>query len=257
VEVYATVKDAHGHYVDDLPGGEFTITEDGKPLPTVAFETRVAPVSVALLFDTTGSMQAALPALRNAALKLIADLRPIDSVAVYSFNDSVTELQPFTTDKSSAKRAVMRTHAAGSTALYDALVRVNLDLAGRSGKKVIVVFTDGADNSSVLTTDAAVLRAKSAGLPIYTIAQGSALQHPELLKQLAGVSKTTGGVAFAIHGPAEIRDVFEAVSQDLMHGYLITFQPPPAEGHTWHPIEVNLNGAKSHKIRAREGYYPE
>ena len=102
-----------------------------------------------------------------------------------------------------------------------------------------------------------VTAAQSAGVPIYTIAQGSALQHPELLKQLAGVSKTTGGVAFAIHGPAEIRDVFEAVSQDLMHGYMITFQPPPAEGHTWHPIEVTLSGAKGRKVRAREGYYPE
>jgi Ca-activated chloride channel family protein len=257
VEVYATVKDDRGHYVDDLPGGEFTITEDGQPLQTVAFESRIAAVSVALLFDTTGSMQAALPALRNAALKLIGDLRPIDSVAVYSFNDSVTELQPFTTDKSAAKRAVMRTHALGSTALYDALVRVNLDIAGRTGKKVIVVFTDGSDNCSVLTTDAAILRAKSAGVPIYTIAQGSALGHPELLKQLSGVSKTTGGVAFAIHGPGEIREVFEAVSQDLMHGYLITFQPPPAEGHTWHAIDVVLRGMKGRKVRAREGYYPD
>ncbi len=257
VEVYATVKDDRGRYVDDLPSSDFTISEEGKALQTVAFETRTAPVSVALLFDTTGSMQAALPALRNAALRLIGELRPIDSVAVYSFNESVTELQPFTTDKGALKRAVMRTHAAGSTALYDALVRVNLDLAGRSGKKVIVVFTDGSDNSSVLTTDTAILRAKSAGLPIYTIAQGTALDHPELLRQLAGVSKTTGGVAFAIRSPSEIRAVFEAVSQDLMHGYLITFQPPPAEGHTWHAIEVILRDMKGRKVRAREGYYPE
>ena len=167
------------------------------------------------------------------------------------------ELQPFTADKSAAKRAVMRTRAAGSTALYDALVRVNLDLAGRPGKKVIVVFTDGSDNASVLTTDTAILRAKSAGVPIYTIAQGSALRSPALLKQLAGVSKTTGAVAFAIHGPNEIRDVFEAVSKDLLHGYLITFQPPSAEGHTWHPIEVQVRASKGRKVRAREGYYPE
>jgi VWFA-related protein len=257
VEVYATVKDDRGHYVDDLPASTFTITEAGKPLQTVAFETRTGPVSVALLFDTTGSMQAALPALRNAALKLIADLRPIDSVAVYSFNDTVTELQAFTTNKSEAKRAVMRTHASGPTALYDALVRVNLDLAGRTGKKVIVVFTDGADNTSVLTTDVAMLRAKSSGIPIYTIAQGSALNSPPLLKQLSTVSKATGGVAFAIHGPAEIREVFETVSEDLMHGYLITFQPPSAEGHNFHPIEVTLSGAKGRKVRAREGYYPD
>ena len=257
VEVYATVKDDRGHYVDDLPASTFTVTEAGKPLQTVAFETRTGPVSVALLFDTTGSMQAALPALRNAALKLIGDLRPIDSVAVYSFNDTVTELQSFTTNKSEAKRAVMRTHASGPTALYDALVRVNLDLAGRTGKKVIVVFTDGADNTSVLTTDNAMLRAKSSGIPIYTIAQGSALNSPVLLKQLSTVSKATGGVAFAIHGPAEIREVFETVSEDLMHGYLITFQPPSAEGHNFHPIDVTLSGAKGRKVRAREGYYPD
>jgi len=257
VEVYATVKDEHNRYVDDLPASEFTISEEGNALETVAFETRVAPVSVALLFDTTGSMQAALPALRNAALKLIGELRPIDSVAIYTFNDSVTEFQPFTTDKSALKRAVMRTHAGGSTALYDALVRVNLGLTGRSGKKVIVVFTDGSDNCSVLTTDAAILRAKSAGIPIYTIAQGSALSHPELLKQLSTVSKTTGGVSFVIREPSEIRSVFEAVSQDLLHGYLITFQPPSAEGHTWHPIDVRVAGPKNRKVRAREGYFPE
>ena len=257
VEVYATIKDDKGRYVDDLPAGDFVLTEAGQPLPLAAFETRKSEVSVALLFDTTGSMQPALPALRNAALKLIGDLRSIDSVAVYSFNETVTELQPFTTDKSAAKRAVMRTHAAGSTALYDALVRVNLDLAGRPGKKVIVVFTDGQDNCSVLTTDAAILRAKSAGIPVYTIAQGNALDRPDLLRQLATVSKTTGGVAFAIHNPSEIRAVFEAVSEDVLHGYLLTFQPPPAEGHTWHPVEVSLRDMKGRKVRAREGYYPE
>ena len=257
VEVHAIVTDDRGRYVDDLPEGTFTISEGGQALRTVAFESRMAPVSVTLLFDTTGSMQAALPALRNAALKLIGELRPIDSVAVYAFSESVTELQPFTTDKSAAKRAVLRTHAAGSTALYDALVRVNLDLVGRPGKKVIVVFTDGADNASVLTTEMATLRAKAAGIPIYTIAQGSALNSPALLRQLGGVSKSTGGVAFAIHSPSEIRAVFEAVSQDLMHGYLITFQPPPAEGHTWHAIEVQLKNTKGRKVRAREGYFPE
>jgi VWFA-related protein len=198
-----------------------------------------------------------LPALKNAALKLIGELRPADSVAVYSFNDSVSELQPFTTDKSAAKRAVLRTYAFGRTALYDALARVNRDLAGRSGKKVIVVFTDGDDNASTVTTDAAIRRAKAAGVPVYTISQGEALTHPTFLKQLADVSKATGGVAFAIHNPAEIRSVFEHVSEDLMHGYMFAFRPAPAEDHSWRSIEVVLRGSKSYKVRAREGYYPE
>lgn len=257
VEVYATVTDDRGRYIDDLPARNFTILESGKPVPAVAFESRASSVSLALLFDTTGSMHAALPSLKNAALKLIGELRPIDSVAVYSFADTVNALQPFTNDKAAAERAVLRTHAAGATALYDALVRVNHDLASRSGKKVIVVFTDGSDNLSVLTTEIAMQRAKSAGVPIYTIAQGDALKSPVLLKQLSTLSKATGGVAFTIGGPGEIRKVFETVSQDLMHGYLLAFQPPPAEGHMWRTVEITLADAKNRKVRAREGYFPE
>ena len=100
-------------------------------------------------------------------------------MAVYAFNAAVTELQPFTTDKRAAERAVLRAHALGGTALYDALVRVNRDLAARTGKKAIVVFTDGDDNLSTLTAEIAIARAKAAGAPIYTIAQGEALRRPE------------------------------------------------------------------------------
>jgi Ca-activated chloride channel family protein len=257
VEVYATVSDERGRYIDGLNANDFTVLENGKPVPTIAFEARASSLSVALLFDTTGSMLTALPALKSAALKLIGDLRPIDWVSVYSFSDSVHELLPFTTDKNAARRAVLRTRAFGGTALYDALVRVNCDLAARSGKKVIVVFTDGADNSSVLTTQTAIERARKAGTPIYTIAQGEALQTPALLKQLAAVSRSTGGVAFAIHSTAEISLVFDSVSQDLTHGYLLAFQPPAVENNAWRSIEVVLRGSKGRKVRAREGYFPD
>ena len=221
------------------------------------FESRSSKVSCALLLDTTGSMQAALPLLKNAALKLIGQLGPNDSVAVYGFSDAVSELQPFSTDKNAAKRAVLRTRASGNTALYDALTRVNRDLAGRNGKKVIVVFTDRDDNSSTLTSCTAIQRAKSAGVPVYTIAQGAAVRHPVFLKQLAGISKATGGVSFVIREPKEIRGVFEHVSEDLMHGYLLEFQPPPAHDHEWRRIAVVVPGSKNLKVRAREGYYPE
>jgi len=257
VEVYATVTDSRGRYVDDLVQDQFTIFEQGKAQPMVGFESRSAEVSVALLLDTTASMEAALPSVKNAAMKLISDLRPADSVAVYSFNDRVTALQAFTTDKLAAKRAILRTEPMGETALYDALVRVNRDLSGRTGKKVIIVFTDGDDNSSTLTAQAAIQRAKGAGIPVYTIAQGEALSHPELLKQLADVSRATGGSAFAIHNAAEVRAVFERISQDLQHGYFFLFQPAPAEGQEWRSIDVKIRASGAFKIRAREGYYPE
>jgi Ca-activated chloride channel family protein len=257
VEAYATVTDSRGKYIDDLTGDQFTLLEQQQPQTILAFESHATPVSVALLLDTTGSMTMALPALKNAALKLIGDLRPVDSVAVYSFNKSVTELQPFTTDMNQAKRAVLSTQALGETALYDALARVARDLSGRPGKKVIVVFTDGDDNSSTLTTDVALLRVKATGVPLYTIAQGEALTNPAYLKQLADLSKSTGGESFAIHDSSEIGGVFEKVSEDLSHGYLLVFQPPPAEDHAWHPITIQVRGSRGSKVRAREGYYPE
>jgi Ca-activated chloride channel family protein len=257
VEVYATVTDGRGRYVDNLNRGDFTILDQKNPQNITAFEPQSNEVSCVLLLDTTGSMQLALPALKNAALRLIGELRPEDSVAVYNFSDSVTELQPFTTDKAAAKRAVLHTQAFGETALYDALARVGQDLNGRAGKKVMVLFTDGKDNASTLNTDAAIQRAKANGVPIYTIAQGEAIGHRDLLEQLAGISKATGGEAFAIEKPSEIGRVFDKVSEDLTHGYLLSFQPPSSENPAWRPIQVTVSGPRGLKVRAREGYYPE
>jgi VWFA-related protein len=233
---------------------EFKLMDDGKPVAVASFENNNTAISVALLLDSTGSMQSALPPLKSAALKLIGEMRPTDAVAVYCFNSMVTELQPFTTDKQAAERAILQAHALGGTALYDALVRVNRDLAGRTGKKAIVVFTDGDDNLSTLSAAIAIARAKAAGAPIYTIAQGEALRRPDFLEQLAGISNSTGGLPFEIRDPSEILKVFESVSKDLTHGYLLTFQPPEDEANGWHDIKVALSSGKGRTVRAREGY---
>ena len=63
-------------------------------------------------------------------------------------------------------------------------------------------------------------------------------------------------MAFTIHSPTEIEKVFETITEDLMHGYLLAFQPPATEDRTWRPIEVKLRSPRGHKIRARLGYYP-
>jgi len=257
VEVYVTVTDSRGRYVDDLKASQFAVLEEGREKPVFAFENHTAGVSVALLFDTTGSMVSALPPLKNAAMRLVDDLRPTDFVAVYSFADTVTELQPFTSDKQAAKRAILKTHARGATALYDALVRVNRDLSGRAGKKVIVVFTDGGDNDSMLTADTAIERAKARGIPIYTIAEGEAIGHPQLISELSNMAQSTGATPFRIRQLSDIGEVFEKVSQDLMHGYLIAFQPTPGDNQVWRKIEVVLSGPKGLHVRARQGYYVE
>jgi VWFA-related protein len=256
VQVFATITDNRGRYVDDLTGDRFTIMDDGKPMRVAAFESATSDLSCTLLLDTTESMRASLPALKKTALKFIEGLRPNDSVAVYALRGGVTELQSFTTDKSAAARAVLQTEPGGMTALYDGLVRTVRDIAVRPGKKAVVVFTDGDDNISMLTGDAAILRAKTAGVPIYTIAKGAELQD-QTLQQLASISRATGGMAFAIHSASEMASVFEKVYEDVMHGYLLAFQPPDSEGHIWHKIEVGLKSPKGRKVRARDGYFPE
>jgi Ca-activated chloride channel family protein len=255
VEVYATVTNTQGHYVDELSRDRFQVMEEGRARPLTAFEPNTSNLTCALLLDTTGSMQAALPALKNAALKLIAELRGMDTVAVYTFRETLIEMQPFTTDKQAAKRAVLRAHPDGTTALYDSLARVSRVISHRSGKKVIVVFTDGADNASTLASDTVVKRAKTIGAPVYTIAQGQALRFPHVLKQLENVATATGGLSFAIHNPDEIRGVFEGIAGDLKHGYLLAFRPSEAKAGEWRKIEVRLTDAKTHKVRAREGFY--
>jgi Ca-activated chloride channel family protein len=255
VEVYTTVTDSAGRFVDNLKPEQFRIVESGAEQKLVAFEPQSADVSVALLLDTTGSMEAALPALKNAAFRLIEDLRPADSVAVYTFSDAVKELQQFTTEKGIAEKSILTAEAYGNTALYDALTRVGRDLAGRGGKKVIIVFTDGNDNWSTLNTEIAIERARSAGIPIYTVAEGDELQG-SFLRQLGSVSKATGGASFVIREPKDIRAVFEKISTDLAHGYLLVFEPTAASDQNWRPITVRLPETKEYRIRAREGYYP-
>lgn len=257
VEAYATVTDSRGRYADDLNPEQFTILEEGEAKPVFAFESRMAGVSVALVFDTSGSMVTTLPKLKSAALQLLDDLRPVDSAAVYTFDDTVTTQVPFSEDKEPAKRAILKLHACGITALYEALVRVNHDLAARTGKKAIIVFTDGADNASMLSARLAIEKAKQRGVPIFTIAQGEAVFHPELVSQLNNIAQSTGGVPFLIHKPGEIAEVFEKISQDLAHGYMVAFQPSSGEHHGWRKINVEVKGAKGLQVRARQGYYAE
>jgi Ca-activated chloride channel family protein len=257
VEVYATVMDDRGRYVDDLEQEDFTVLDNGRPAQLAAFENHNAGVSVALVLDTTGSMAASLPALKVSALKLIDSLRVVDRVAVYSFNQTVSELQPFTGDKDLAKRAVLGTRASGDTGLNDALVCVTRDLAGRAGKKAIVVFTDGADNASALNPETAIRRAKSEGVTVYTVAHGDALHDLGLTGQLESIAQATGGLSFAAGDPMAIHTVFEHILRDLMHGYLLAFQPGPDDTHDWRKLQVTLRGKESRKVRAREGYFPQ
>ena len=258
VEVYATVYDHKGGYVDGLARDSFQVFDDGNSERITKFETSGQSLSCGILLDTTGSMSEALPRVKNSIAKLIDTLDPQDSVAIYSFDSHLTVRQEFTTDKAAAKRAVLRTRAEGQTALFDALSEATQDISQRAGKKALIVFTDGDDNASVLNASASVTRAKKLGIPLYAIAEGEATRSPNLKKVLNDLSERTGGASYMAKKPGDIEQVFQKIAEDLKHLYMIAYQPPSSSGDTrWHKIEVAVLGVKDYRIRARQGYFPQ
>jgi len=258
VEVYATVHDHKGGYVDGLARDNFQVFDDGQAERITNFETSGQSLSCGILLDTTGSMAEALPRVKNSIVKLIDALDPLDSVGIYTFDSRLTVRQEFTTDKQAAKRAILRTRAEGQTALFDALSEAAQEVAARAGKKVLIVFTDGDDNASALNATAAIARAKKLGIPLYAIAEGEATHSHNLRKILDELSEQTGGSAYQVKKPNEIEEVFAKISEELKHLYMIAYQPPAnANDAKWHKIEVAIRGVKDYRIRAREGYFPQ
>lgn len=257
VEVYATVFNDKGRFMDGLARDQFAVAEDGRPQQVLAFESDSASVSCVILLDTTGSMRDELPRLKNAVIRFIDQLREIDSVAIYSFTTSLVLLQDFTSDHALAKRAVLRTSANGATALFDAIAEASHRLGTRSGKKAVVVFTDGDDNSSVLRARGAVDRAKKSGVPVYMVAEGEALHSAALMKSVKELSESTGGAAYEARRPGDVAKVFDDVLGNLQHTYLLAYRPPQGDRVKWRSIQLKIVGLKDYKVRAKEGYFPE
>jgi VWFA-related protein len=258
VEIPATVQDSQGRYVDDLERTDFQIVENGQPQTIKYFAKGTDPMSCAILLDTTGSMQKALPRLKNSVVRFIDELGPGDSIAVYSFAETLVQQQEFTTDKAAAKRSVLRLRAGGRTALYDALTDVTGEIARQPGKKVVVVFSDGDDNASALTAQAAVNRAIKDSVPLFSIAEGEATESEHLKKLLTDLSRNTGGETYEVRDMKDIEGIFFKISTALQHLYLITYQPPlqPDDGK-WRNVEVYVNDGKKYRVRAKEGYFPK
>jgi VWFA-related protein len=258
VEVYATVLDNHGSFVDGLKADNFHILEDGRPQKISTFENDADALSCAILLDTTGSMRDALPRVRNSVVKLIDELGDGDSVGIFTFDQQLTVRQDFTTDKGAAKRAVLRTRAQGSTALFDAISETSEELARRRGKKVLIVFTDGNDNASLLTASGAVAHAQKLGIPLYAIAEGEATHSSELSKVLNQVSERTGGVAYQVKKADDIERVFATIATNLKHLYLLSYKPiGNSDNARWRKIDVVISGLEGYRLRTKQGYFPE
>jgi len=171
VTVPVTVVDRYGHYVPQLQRGDFKILEDGVEQKITYFATNDQPITVVLVIDTSGSTSFRLEDIQQAALAFVDKLKPGDSVMVMSFDDRIQVLAKPTTDRELIRKAVRRTRTGGGTRLYDAVDQIfRQQLETISGRKAVVLFTDGVDTTSHRASFESTLRqAEESEAPIYSV----------------------------------------------------------------------------------------
>jgi VWFA-related protein len=173
-EIAATVAEPDGSYVEGLGKNDFKLSVNGAPLPIDFFRAgEGSPVAVGILVDTSGSMVPKLPQARAAIEQFVKTLDPRDDVFLFAFSGKPYRLQPLTNDHQAVIQRLDLLHAYGQTALFDTIKQgiAEVELS-QNQKKVLLVITDGMDNTSTSTADQVVQAAKSSGVLVYSIGIG-------------------------------------------------------------------------------------
>lgn len=253
IQVTAVVTDGDGRFVRDLKETDFQIYEDDRPQKITHFASENIPLELVAAIDISSSMADALPSVKEAAKRFLGGLQPSDQVTVLGFNENLFTLARRTTDQSARERAIGLMAPWGGTALYDVILR-SIDLLGRqSGRRAIVLFSDGDDQSSHATLQTAMTKAEGSDATIYSIGQGRAVKSPELQRLLRRLADVSGGRAFFSDDQHSLDVTFNQILEDLRSQYLLAYAPPSNKRDgSWHRIKVVTS--RGDKVRAREGY---
>ena len=183
-------------------------------------------------------------------------MRDTDHVTLLGFNDNVFMLAPRSRDQSARVKAIDLMRAWGGTALYDVVLNGLNILSRHPGRRAMLLFSDGDDQSSHATLEAAVARAEGSDATIYVIGQGRAIRAHELQTLLKRFASISGGRAFFTEDISRLDKFFEEILDDLSNQYLISYGYPDNERDgRLHSIRVEVGAGKYH-VRAREGYRP-
>ena len=268
VTVSATVRDRRGRAVSDLTKQDFEVLDRGIRRQITEFRTEAAPVSVAILFDVSGSMDIAsrMLAARFAAHHVLSWLEHgRDEAALFAFDSRLHEVAPFTVDTRALQGALGEVDPFGATSLHDAIADTAKRISARANsRRAIIVLTDGIDTASRLTPAEVSGIASEIDVPVYVIAVVLPIDHPDdngqparahdvpasvgTIRELAA---WTGGELFYASTPSDTSRVARQVVRELRQQYLIAFEPGAGAG--WHPIEIRTT-KKNLTVRARGGY---
>lgn len=253
VQVTATVTDDRGRFVGGLRKDVFRVLEDDKPQPITSFLAENVPLEILAAIDLSGSMRTRVPELKGAVREFLVAVPERHEVTLLGFNDNIFPLTRRTKDPAARVKAVDRFAAWGATALYDVILR-GVDMLDRAtGRKALIVFTDGEDQGSHATVEDVLQRLERTDATLYTIGQGQRADAPQLQDLMKRIARQSGGRAFFPSRIDELRDVFREILEDLSNQYLVSYAPTnTARDGAWRRIKVQVQGG--YNVRAREGY---
>ncbi len=253
VQVTVTVSDGRGRFVRNLPRSAFHVSEDGKGQGITHFSSEDVPLEIVVAIDISGSMTPAMPKLRKAVKEFLGDVPVQDLVTLLGFNDSIFTLTRKNGDPAERVKAVDRLAPWGSTALYDVILRGVETLGRQTGRKALIVFTDGEDQGSHATINDVERRLQSSDVTLYMIGQGRGVTMDSLKKVMERLSNPTGGRALFTDSIDELHESFADLLDELSNQYLLGYEPTNTKhDDVWRKIKVDVDG--HHEVRARQGY---
>ena len=250
VEVYATVTDARGTPVSGLTRDDFMVEEDGKRQEVRTFSAGEFPLSLAIGVDRSFSMaRVGLPGVARAVRGFLSALRPEDQAMVVAIGSETEVLAPLSRDRAPAISALDHLDPWGTTPLYDATLSAITSIESASGRRALILISDGTDRYSQTRAADLLDRVRRNNVMIYPVAVGRT--RDAVFTEMAVV---TGGHSFQVANVAELPAALSAIAHELRSQYLLGYVPPASDRPPgWRSIQVRVNRPDV-RVRARDGY---
>ena len=261
VVVHASVLDSKGKLVTTLPESAFKVLENNVEQTIKIFRREDIPVSMGIIIDNSGSMRDKRAKVAAASLDLVRASNPQDEVFIVNFNDDAYLDQPFTNDIKKLENVLDRIDSKGGTAMRDA-ISMSIDYVkdkGKKDKKVLIVVTDGNDNTSNIGLEELVRKAQQSDVLIYSIGILSEEEPREARKAkraLHDLALASGGLDYYPKDLAEVDKITPDVAHEIRNQYTLAYTPTnTAMDGTFRKITVNVNAPGRPTVRTRNGYY--
>lgn len=249
--------------MDDGSTKQLLVDGSGKPVkenpegPDPRLDSFVG-TNVFVLFDTSNYMYRGFVYASDAIADFVRGLDRADSVAVYTFSRNMSRAANLTRDRNQAISGLRKAVAGDDAALYNALLLALKDAAKVAGKKVVIVFSNGPDNASMVAPDDVRAVAEDEGIPIYVISTNDVQKDPISSNVFKRISQRTGGQAFFAKTWQKQVEAFESIRESLGNSYTITYYPQGNTNEGFRSIKVDIasDTAKKLRVRARPGYRP-